>query len=122
MWPSSSGSAAVQSALAAAVLRRPSGRWLAAIAVVNGGVVAVWVVSRTAGLPVDGATAAESIGFKDGICTLLEVGICAGAGLLGALPEAARRAALADRAPGFHRVRRPRLGSRGVRAAGEAQS
>jgi hypothetical protein len=87
--------AAVQSGLAAAVLRRPSGRWLAAIAAANGAVIAVWVVSRTVGLPVEGASAAESIGFKDGICVLLEVGICAGAGLLGALPEAARRVALA---------------------------
>jgi hypothetical protein len=87
--------AAMQSGLAAAVMRRPSGRWLAAIAAANGAVIAVWVVSRTVGLPVEGATGAESIGFKDGICVLLEVGICAGAGLLGTLPESARRVALA---------------------------
>jgi hypothetical protein len=87
--------AAVQSGFAAAVLRRPSGRWLAAIALANGAVAAVWVLSRTVGLPVEGATGAESIGFKDAICTLFEVGICAGAGLLGTLPEAARRAAVA---------------------------
>jgi hypothetical protein len=87
--------AAVQSALAAAVLRRPSARWLAAIAACNGAVAAVWVLSRTVGLPVEGATLVESIGFKDGIAVLLEVGICAAAGLLGTLPEAARRVALA---------------------------
>ena len=86
--------AVVQSGLGAIVLRRPSVRWLAAIAAWNGAVAAVWVLSRTVGLPVGGATGVESIGFKDGIAVLLELGICAGAGLLGTLPEAARRVAL----------------------------
>ena len=86
--------AAVQGALAAAVLHGRSGRWVAVTAAINGAVAVVWVLSRTVGLPVEGAAAAEPIGFKDGISTLLEVGIVAGAGLLAALPEAGRRIAL----------------------------
>ena len=86
--------AAVQSGLAAAVLGGRSGRWVAVSAAFNGAVAVVWVLSRTVGLPVEGAAVAEPIGFKDGISTLLEFGIVAGAGLLAALPEAGRRVAL----------------------------
>ncbi|MDQ1514344.1 MAG: hypothetical protein QOE80_174 [Actinomycetota bacterium] len=86
--------AGVQSGLAAAVLRGRSGRWVAATAGFNGAVAVIWLLSRTVGLPVEGAAAAEAIGFKDGISTLLELGIVAGAGLLAALPEAGRRIAL----------------------------
>jgi hypothetical protein len=86
--------AAVQSGLAAAVLRGRSGRWVAVTAAVNGAVAVIWVLSRTIGLPVEGAAAAEPIGFKDGISTLLELGVVAGAGLLAALPEAGKRIAL----------------------------
>jgi len=76
------------------VLRGRSGTWVAVSAAVNGAVALIWVLSRTVGLPVEGAAAAEPIGFKDGISTLLEFGIVAGAGLLAALPEAGRRIAL----------------------------
>jgi hypothetical protein len=86
--------AAAQSALAAAVLGGRSGRWVAVTAAFNGAVAVIWLLSRTVGLPVEGAAVAEPIGFKDGISTLLEFGIVAGAGLLAALPEAARRIAL----------------------------
>jgi hypothetical protein len=86
--------ACVQSGVAAAVLRGRSGRWVAVTAVVNGAIAVTWVLSRTVGLPVEGAAAVEPIGFKDGISTLLELGIVAGAGLLAVLPEAGRRIAL----------------------------
>jgi hypothetical protein len=83
--------AAVQSGLAAAVLRGGAGRWVAVTAAFNGAVAVIWVLSRTTGLPVEGAAGAEPLGFKDGISTLLELGIVAGAGLLAILPEAGRR-------------------------------
>ncbi|HET9769418.1 MAG TPA: hypothetical protein VFS16_00915 [Acidimicrobiia bacterium] len=86
-----------QSLLAAAVLWGRPGRWLAAAAGANLAVVLVWVLSRTTGLPVDGTSAPEAIGFKDGISTLLEIGVLAGAALWWALPEAARGAAVPSR-------------------------
>jgi hypothetical protein len=86
--------AALQGGLAAAVLRGRSGRWVAVSAAFSGALAVIWVLSRTVGLPVEGAAAVEPIGFKDGISTLLEMGVVAGAGLLGALPEAGRRIAL----------------------------
>jgi hypothetical protein len=90
--------AAVQSALAAGVLwggrRRP---WLVGAAAVNLAVAAVWVLSRTTGLPVDGSSVPEAIGFKDGISTLLEIGAVAGAGFWWLLPEASRSVALSSR-------------------------
>jgi hypothetical protein len=86
--------AAVQSGLAALVLRRRSGPWVALTAACNGAVAVVWALSRTTGLPVEGASAAEAIGFKDAISTLFEIGVVAGAGLLAVLPEAGRRISL----------------------------
>jgi hypothetical protein len=86
--------AVVQSALATAVLWGRPGRWLAAGAVVNLAVAFVWVLSRTTGLPVDGSSAPEAIGFKDGISTMLEIGAAAGAGLWWLLPDGARRVGL----------------------------
>lgn len=90
--------AAAQSALGAAVLwtRRP-GRWLAAAAAANLAVVIVWAVSRTAGLPVDGNSTAEAMGFKDTISSLFELGAVAGAGMWWLLPEPARQLPLASR-------------------------
>ena len=87
--------ALVQSGLAAVVLRGRSGRWLALSAAVNGVIAVIWVLSRTTGLPVEGATTAEPMGFKDAISTLLEIGVVAGAGLVAVLPEASRRVPLA---------------------------
>ena len=48
---------------------RPRELWLAAAALVNLGIVAVWVVSRTAGVP---GSEAESVGFPDVTATVLE--------------------------------------------------
>jgi hypothetical protein len=90
--------ALAQSALGAALLwSRQPGRWLAAAAAANLAVAAVWVLSRTTGLPVDGASVPEVIGWKDGISSMLEIGVVAAAGLWWLLPEAARRAALGSR-------------------------
>jgi hypothetical protein len=86
-------SAVLQSGLAAVVLRGRSGRWLALTAACNGVIAVIWVLSRTTGVPVEGA-AAEPIGFKDAISTLLELGVVAGAGLVAVLPEASRRVPL----------------------------
>lgn len=86
--------AAAQSALAAAVLLARPARWLAVSAVVNLAVAVVWALSRTTGLPVDGSSAAEAIGFKDGISTMIEIAAAAGAGLWWLLPDGARRVAL----------------------------
>jgi hypothetical protein len=86
--------AAVQSGLAAVVLRSRSGRWLALTAACNAVIAAIWVVSRTTGVPVEGVGAAEPIGFKDAISTLLEIGVVAGGGLVAFLPEASRRVRL----------------------------
>src|SRR5687768_7406227 len=86
-----------QSALAAAVLWGCPGRWLAAAAGGNLAVVLIWALSRTTGLPVDGTSASEAIGFKDGISTVLELGVIASAGLWWLLPEAARHAVIPSR-------------------------
>jgi hypothetical protein len=62
------------------VLRaRPERLWLGAIAVVNLAVVAVWVVSRTVGVP---GSDTESVGFPDVAATLLELIVVAAAVLL----------------------------------------
>jgi hypothetical protein len=68
---------------AIAVLLRPS-RWLLAGGLIlNAGVVAVYIVTRTVG-DVVGPTpnAVEPIGFGDGLCTVLEAVIVAGCGWL----------------------------------------
>ena len=63
-----------QALLAVGVLVRPTRRLFLAVVVTNAALVAVWVVSRTAGLPF-GAHAghAESVSVVDGICVALEV-------------------------------------------------
>lgn len=86
--------AVVQSALAAAILLARPAPWLAVGAAVNLAVALVWVLSRTTGLAIDGSSAPEAIGFKDGIATMLEIGAAAGAGLWWLLPDGARRVAL----------------------------
>jgi hypothetical protein len=62
-----------------AVLARPS-RWLLwAGAALNTGVVAVYIVTRTAGDVIGpGRNAAEPLGFVDGLCTALETIVLAG--------------------------------------------
>jgi len=62
---------------ALAVLLRPSRRVLL-LGALNLGVVAVWVVSRTTGLP---GEAAEPVAFPDALATGLEVALALGAAL-----------------------------------------
>jgi hypothetical protein len=63
----------VQLLLAAAVLLRPSRRVLAAVAGSGVAFIAVWVVSRTAGLPFGAHSGhAESVSIVDGACVALE--------------------------------------------------
>jgi hypothetical protein len=69
----------LQLSWAAATVVRPS-RWLlSGGAVINAGVIAVYIMTRTVG-DVVGPTphAVESVGFGDFFCTLLEAGIVAG--------------------------------------------
>jgi hypothetical protein len=66
-------SAWIQVALAVAVLVRPARRVLAAVIASSLALIAVWAVSRTAGLPFgDHAGHAESVTVVDGICVALE--------------------------------------------------
>jgi hypothetical protein len=84
----------VQLALAVAVLlRTPSRRLLAAVAGSSVALIAVWLVSRTAGLPF-GAHAghAESVSIVDGICVGLEaVAALVAAATLAGLASGLRR-------------------------------
>ena len=64
---------------AAAVVRRPSAGLLNAGAVMSAGVVVIWLLSRTTGLPgVPGAEEPEPFGLKDGTASLLELLLAAG--------------------------------------------
>jgi hypothetical protein len=66
-------SAWIQLVLAGAVLLRPTRRILAAVAVSSLAFIAVWVVSRTAGLPFGAHSGhAESVSIVDGVCVALE--------------------------------------------------
>lgn len=69
----------LQGLWAAAVVVRPS-RWLLwSGAILDAGVIAIYIVTRTAG-DVVGPTphAAEPLGFGDGLCTVLEAAVVAG--------------------------------------------
>src|SRR5262245_38374131 len=81
-------SAWAQLALAVAVLVRPSRRVGAAVVATNAVLIAVWVVSRTAGLPFGAHSGhAESVGFVDGVCVALEaVAVIIGAAVAGWRP------------------------------------
>jgi hypothetical protein len=84
MTPSHLGESAVEGAgflaaawiqllLAGAVLLRPSRRVLGAVAGTGMAFIAVWVVSRTAGLPFGAHSGhAESVSIVDGVCVALE--------------------------------------------------
>ena len=81
--------AVVQIGWAGAYLARPNG-WSSRFGIaLNVGIIAVWVISRTAGLPV-GPTAGrpDPIGFVDVVSTLLEV-ILVGILIVGIVPRAA---------------------------------
>jgi hypothetical protein len=89
--------AMAQTALAASVAWGRSAGWLTLAALGNLAVALVWVLSRTTGLPVDGSSTPEAMGFKDGIATLLELGAVAGAGMWWLLPDSARQLPLQSR-------------------------
>lgn len=88
--------ALAQFAWAALVASTRSRRVLMAGIAGNLGVVAIWIVSRTTGIPfVDAVSEVEPIGIADGVATLFELIASAGAALLLALPTAALRTTLA---------------------------
>jgi FtsP/CotA-like multicopper oxidase with cupredoxin domain len=63
-----------QMAAAAAILYRPCRRLLLALAAANAGLLALWLVSRTSGLPIGPDPGIpEPIGFADAACASLEV-------------------------------------------------
>jgi hypothetical protein len=72
-----------------ALLRRAAWPLLVAGAALNLVVAAIWVLSRTSGLPaVPGAEHAEPVGFKDGVSSLLELVLVLS--VAGLVPRAAR--------------------------------
>jgi hypothetical protein len=72
--------ASLQLAWAALIVRRPSRALLRAGAVGNLGVAAVWLLSRTAGLPLGPAPwSPEPVSVADSLATIFEVGIVVGA-------------------------------------------
>lgn len=78
---------------AAAVTFRPAPRLVRAGVIGNAAVVAIWVVSRTTGIPlVPGAGDVEAVAIKDAVTTFLELLAIGAGGLLLALPAEARRA------------------------------
>src|SRR4028119_950276 len=77
--------AAAQGLYALGLLRRPPSRPLLLLGVAgNLAVVIIWLVTRTAGVPLLGPHAGEveGVGALDLTCTLAEVGIVAGLGAL----------------------------------------
>src|SRR5205085_3081516 len=86
-------SAVVQLAWAGLIVQRPTSRLLLVGAAVNAAFVGIWLLSRTAGVPlVAGATAPEEIGLKDTVCVLFEVLVVSGVALLAVMPAVARTA------------------------------
>jgi hypothetical protein len=82
--------AVLQLAWSALVVRRPSRRLLQAGALGNLGVAAVWLLSRTTGLPLGPEPwAPEAVGVADSLATAFEVLIVIGATVL-LCPRAAR--------------------------------
>jgi hypothetical protein len=80
--------AALQAAWATIVLVRPSKKVLVTGAIANIGVIGLWILSRTAGLPLGpDAWTPEAVGGADMLATLLELAIVAGVGWL-VLPAA----------------------------------
>ena len=87
--------ACLQLAWAGLVVSRVSRRLLLAGAAGNAVVLGVWLLSRTAGVPlVAGAKVPEALGLKDTVCGFFEVLLVSGVALLTVMPEAARRARL----------------------------
>lgn len=71
--------AIVQALLAIALLNRPSPSLIAAAIAANAGIVFLYLVTRTAGIPVFGPAAGEveEVGMLDVISTLAEIGLIA---------------------------------------------
>ena len=87
-----------QLAWAAVVLVRPARLVLLAGVVVNVGVAAVWVLSRTAGMPVGPEPwTPEAVGAADIVSTLFELAIAGGSLLLLSSPAKARYTSWLDR-------------------------
>lgn len=88
--------ALAQFAWAAAIAFRDDDRRLLVLGLAgNAAVVAVWVLSRTIGIPfVPGADQAEAVALKDAVTTFAELLALGAGGLLLALPETARLATL----------------------------
>jgi hypothetical protein len=63
---------AMQFALAVAVLRRPSRQLVTLTALMSGGVVLLWLVTRTTGLPF-GLGEVEPVGFADSLASVAEL-------------------------------------------------
>ena len=109
MAPSHLGEAAVEGAgfvvaawvqilLAVAVLVHATRRVLLAVVATSGALIAVWAISRTAGLPFGAHSGhAESVSIVDGVCVALEVAalLLAGALALGIVRSGARHRGLA---------------------------
>jgi hypothetical protein len=84
-----------QLAWAARLAWRPSNRVLAAGLGVNAAVIAVWILSRTHGIPlIPEVGEREALGLKDAATSGLEVVLVAGAAMLVAMPAAAFAATL----------------------------
>jgi hypothetical protein len=72
-----------QLAWSAFVWTRPTRRLVLAGAIANAGVVLLWLVSRSSGLPIGPEHwSPEAIGFPDKVCTSFEVLVVLGAALL----------------------------------------
>jgi hypothetical protein len=89
----------LQIAWAGAVVSRPSPRWLLAGAAGSLVIVGLWLLSRTAGVPVVlGGEGAEPFGVADTVASLLELAVAGAAGLTAVLPGVAADAAFDRRA------------------------
>jgi hypothetical protein len=90
---------ALQLVWAAGLVRRPGRTWLLAGAAGSLMIVALWIVSRTAGVPlVFGGEGVEPFGIADTVASLLELLVAAAAGLAAVLPDEAAGAPMAPAA------------------------
>ncbi len=84
-------SAWLQLAFAGWILWRPTRSAAIFGVVLNAAIIAVWIVSRTAGIPIGGDGSPEAFGFSDTLCALFEFGaIAACIGLLSPSVAASR--------------------------------
>ncbi|HZT66575.1 MAG TPA: hypothetical protein VFA11_12385 [Acidimicrobiales bacterium] len=88
------GAGVAQLTWALAVARRPTPALLVGGAAMNLAIAAIWVVSRTVGIPFVNGGSPEAVGFADVASTLLEVAAAASLSLAAALPAEAGRSVL----------------------------